>query len=149
VLLICRNEAQAATSKAKAVIVGPITVSVISDLKFGLIIPSTTNNGTVTITPTGVRLFSRVTLIDTSSFGAATFLVDGSSSSFTIGLPYWPIKIYSGINYMTVGTFTKSSNTTLDAQGNGSFTVGAKLTVPKKQPTGSYSGTFNVTVSFQ
>jgi hypothetical protein len=52
---------------------------------------------------------------------------------------------------MTVTSFARSGGSTqrnLDAAGNDTFNVGATLVVGANQPSGVYSGTFDVTVAY-
>jgi len=53
---------------------------------------------------------------------------------------------------MTVRSFTVSSTSgslKLENDGQGTFHVGGKLEIGEKQPTGSYTDTFEVTVAYQ
>jgi len=60
------------------------------------------------------------------------------------------VTINSGANTMTVGMFTSnpSGAGTLSAGGNQTLSVGATLNVGAGQATGTYSGIFSVTVTY-
>ena len=60
------------------------------------------------------------------------------------------VTISNGTETMTVSNFNRSgaAQLLLDAAGNGTFNVGARLNVGTNQPAGTYAGTFNVTVNY-
>ena len=142
-----------ATANAKARVVNPISLAVAgtSELNFGDVVPSTTTAGTVSLTAAGVRAAAGgVTLGSSTSVGVPTFNVGGqANATYGITLPAGASTLTSGANTMTVDTFTGSKATgTLSAGGADSFTVGGTLNVAANQPTGSYAGTFSVTVTY-
>ncbi|MEW6046951.1 MAG: DUF4402 domain-containing protein [Bacillota bacterium] len=129
-----------------------ISVSVSADLRFGDIVPGSTS-GTVTIDPAGARTVSGGVIALGESYGAASFTVSGEPGySYTVTLPL-SATLASGTNSMVVDTFTSSLDPdgvgTLDANGNGTFTVGATLHVDAGQAPGTYSGSFDVSVDYQ
>jgi hypothetical protein len=81
---------------------------------------------------------------------AATFTVAGlASAGYSITLPA-STTLTSGGNNMTVNTFTSnpSGTGTLSGGGTQTLSVGGTLQVGASQPTGTYSGSFNVTVTY-
>lgn len=122
------------------------------DLNFGTFI-SPGSSGTVTVSYAGARSSTPgITLRSGSAVTAASFTVTGSNNStYTITLPANnTVVITSGGNTFTLTNFTCSApltgrlgpgNTTL------TFTVGATAMVTSSPASGSYSGTFNVTVN--
>lgn len=135
------------TSNATVNITTGISITRVSDLLFGDIVPSTTSAGTVVISPVGVRTPTTVTL-GNGPYGNATFDIQksgGGNPHFTVTLPA-TVTISNGAANMTVDTFTSDYPATNAAQKL-PFTlhVGATLHVAANQATGSYSGTFNVT----
>ncbi len=104
--------------------------------------------GTVTVTPAGAR-----SSVDVDLFGgfpsAATFNVTGASgANYSITLPS-SATLTSGGNTMTVDTYTDDAGATPTlVGGSDTFNVGATLHVGATQVSGTYSGTFAVTVNY-
>jgi hypothetical protein len=86
----------------------------------------------------------------------AVFTLTGSdNATYSIDLPASITLSDGGTNSITVDTFTAASDSdgagltgTIDATGNDGFSVGATLNLVSGQPEGVYSGTFDVTVSY-
>jgi len=109
--------------------------------------------GSVTVSPTGGRSASGgVVLVPSGSGAAAQFSVTGDpSATYAISLPgNGVVSLTSGANSMALNNFTSSPNLTgaLSVGGSQILTVGATLSVGSNQATGSYSGTFDVTVNY-
>lgn len=143
--------AQATTSaNASATIVTAISLSKTSDLDFGHVVASG-SAGTVVMSAAGSRSATGgASLGNAGSAAAAAFTVSGqASATYAITLPS-SATITSGGNNMTVNTFTSSpsSTGTLSAGGSQTLSVGATLQVGSSQATGSYTGSFNVTVAY-
>jgi Domain of unknown function (DUF4402) len=141
-----------ATANANARIISPITLVKNIDLNFGDVIPSIAV-GTVVVDPAGARTFAGgVTLGSATGVAAASFTVGGqASATYAITLPAAAITIINGGGgSMTVGAFTSSPAVTgaLSGLGAQTLTVGGTLNVGASQATGSYTGTFNVTVTY-
>jgi hypothetical protein len=141
-----------ATADATARVLTPISIANSSDLNFGSLISGPVA-GTVTISPAGARTSGGGVTLVNSSFSAAAFDVSGEPlTPYTITLPS-SITIVHSTNStysMAVNTFTSnpSGSGTLDSTGGQQLNVGAKLQVGASQPTGLYTGTFNVTVTY-
>jgi uncharacterized protein DUF4402 len=127
-----------------------ISISKTADLGFGTAFIGS-SLGTVVVTPAGARTASGgVTLGSTSGVGAAQFTVSGIALlTYHITLPS-SIALSSGGSSMTVNTFTStpSGSGTFPLAGTQTLTVGATLQVGAVQAPGTYSGSFNVTVSY-
>ncbi len=138
------------TASATARIVTPIAIVKTADLNFGDVVAGG-SAGTVVVTTAGVRSATGgATLANGTSVAAAAFTVSGQgSSTYSITLPA-SASVISGANTMTVNTFTSSPNGTgvLTAGGTQPLTVGATLNVGASQATGTYTGTFPVTVAY-
>jgi hypothetical protein len=143
-----------ATASSSATIITPISMSSDVPLVFGNVAVNATA-GTVVMTPASPTVRTStggVTLPQTTGiFTAAHFIVGGQGNSvYTIGLPT-DITITSSSNTMHVNTFNSSltnNSGTLNSSGADNFYVGATLNVNATQPSGTYSGTFNVTVNY-
>ncbi len=126
----------------------PISISTSGDMDFGTML-TTGTAGTVTVTPAGAR-----SSVDVDLFGgfpaAAAFDVTGrSNQNYSITLPS-SATLTSGGNTMTIDTFTDDAgaNPSLPGGGSDTFNVGATLHVGATQASGTYSGTFSVTVNY-
>jgi len=140
-----------ATATSSATIITPIAITKTSDLNFGNVAVSPTIAGTVVMTPAGVRSAGGgVTLpaiIGTVS--APSFTVTGvAGSTFSISLPPASITLTSGVNLMTVGSFTSTpiSTGTLTA-GTQIVQVGATLNVGAAQAAGLYTNAAGLAVT--
>lgn len=148
------NAQATATSTATAKIVTPISIVKNVNLDFGNV-AVTSIGGTVVMSPAGIRsVTGGLTLpVITGTVTAASFAVAGEGSyTYAITLPAAATTITSGVNTMTVNTFTSSPTPTgtLSAGGSQTLTVGATLNVNASQAPGTYiSGSgFDVTVNY-
>lgn len=114
------------------------------------------SGGTVTVTPGGARMKTGSVILvnQAGTASAAQFTITGTPSAvFVITLPA------DGTTFLTDGasgsmalnSFVSSPSGTGVLSGGGTQTinVGATLSVGNLQATGSYSGSFNVTVNYQ
>jgi hypothetical protein len=120
-------------------------------LAYGMFAAGT--GGTVTVSPSGRRSASGgVILLPSGSGSAALFSVTGTSST-TYAIT-WPadgvVSLTSGANTMAVNAFTSNPASTgqLSVGGSQTLSVGATLSVGGNQASGSYSGSFSVTVIY-
>lgn len=127
-----------------------IAISRTSDLSFGAIVAGT-SAGTVTMSPQGIRTANGgVTLAGGSAASVSSFVVTGDAfQTFSIVLPA-SIGISGPSASMTLDQFTSDPDGTaiLNAAGSRTLDVGATLHVGASQPSGTYSGTFQVTVAY-
>ena len=139
------------SANATARIISPITLTKVTDLNFGDVVPSGVA-GTVTVTPAALRTSAGgASLGNGAAVTAASFTVGGQgSATYTITLPAAAVTLTSGANTMTVDTFTSNPSGTgaLSAGGSQTLNVGANLNVGISQATGTYSGSFSVTVAY-
>ena len=123
-------------------------------LAFGSFAPGA-SSGTVTISAAGARSSGGgVFLVPSGAGSAASYTVGGTSSlTYAITLPSPGVVVLtSGPNSMAVNNFTSNPAGAglIGGGGTQTLTVGATLSVgaASSQPTGSYSGSFNVTVEY-
>lgn len=138
-----------ATGSATSTVVAPITIAAGDDLAFGSIAP-TASAGTVVLSTAGARSNTNVDLLTGGTVTAATFTVGGgANAAYSITLPT-SATLTSGANNMTVNSFVHSEggSPTIDGSGSGPIQVGATLQVGANQAAGSYTGTYQVTVSY-
>lgn len=137
------------SATANATIIAAIQLANVTSLEFGDIVQDTAA-GTVTVDTAGAATTSGLTHLGGES--AAQFDVTGDSSkTFAVTLPANGTVSLAGPGAaMGVDSFTSScSSTCALTGGNGSFTVGATLSVAANQVAGSYTGTFDVTVAYE
>lgn len=140
--------ALAATSlSAFAQSIGPV-----ANLSFGSFIAG--SGGTISVSAAGARSSTGgvLPLGQGSGVAAAQFNVSGTANaSYTITLPAnnTVVLVDAAANTMALSSFVANPPTgTLSAGGSQSIRVGATLIVGNAQPSGSYSGSFNVTVNY-
>jgi len=140
-----------ATSSAHAQ--ADLTLTKVADMNFGDVIAGGTS-GTVVLTAAASpsrSVTGGAELGNPTSVSSATFTVSGEAGfTYAITLPSTDVTITSGVNSMTVNTFTSSPDGTGTLTG-GSETlyIGATLNVGAFQASGSdYTGSFNVTVAY-
>jgi hypothetical protein len=116
------------------------------------------SGGTITVSPAGVRTASGgVTAFTAARFGsprAGSISVQSRNNgdkTFTVALPASATLSRAGGGTMTVDSFVTSvANNQGPLVGRaGSFTLGARLVVGANQTPGAYTGTFNLTVTYQ
>ncbi len=139
------------SANATARIVTPITLTKTSDMNFGDVVPSGVA-GTVQLSPAGARVAGGgAALGSAAGVAAAGFTVAGQANyNYSITLPASTTVNDGGPNNMTVNAFTSNPTPTgnLGAGGSQALLVGATLNVGANQVTGVYTGTFNVTVTY-
>ncbi|PLB86940.1 hypothetical protein C0T31_02470 [Dysgonamonadaceae bacterium] len=147
-----QSTATATDVPATATIVAPISITKVDNLQFGKIIKSTTG-GTVKIAASsnanpplytgGLSAFT-----GTNAVTAASFTVNGEVGyTYSISLPSSiNITHTDGSTTMAVDDFTSTGG--LLTGGTETLYVGATLNVGPNQTSGTYTGTFNVTVAY-
>lgn len=141
-----------ATSTAAAVIIAPLTITNTVGLHFGTVMRGTTA-GTVELTTAGVRTpTGGVTLSPAvPTLTVASFTITGEPNrAYTITLPAADVTITDGTNNMIVNTFVSNpaAGTYTPAVGSTTLLVGATLNVLANQPSGTYNGSFDVSVNY-
>lgn len=136
-----------------AEVLSPVTISTESDLNFGTLAASSQNNGSVTIDGNGNFTLADIPYHDNTN---------GSLASFSVSYPEYAnrtnqsivqtnVDLSNGTDLINVTNFTiyNLNTTTANQITTFNFDVGATLNVAANQPSGSYSGTFDVTVVFE
>jgi hypothetical protein len=136
----------------------PIALTKVSDLSFGTVVRPTSGSGNVLVNATtGVRTTTGGVAILTSgpvaSVSRAAFTIAGEGGqNFVITVPANFNMTMAGQNPMTVTlTSTMTSGTlsnTLGTAGASSFGVGGQVTIANNTPSGSYTGSFTITVAY-
>lgn len=143
-----------ATANAGARIIAPLSIAVVNDMHFGTIMRGTSAS-TVLLTPAGVRSIAtgNATLSALApASSAASFTVTGEPLlTYAITLPAdGTVTITGPVPAMAINGFTSSPATTgaLSAGGTQTLTVGGTLSVAAGQTSGTYTGTFSVSVNY-
>lgn len=141
------------SASASAVIVTPISILSDVDLVFGTIVPDL-DGGTVTLDPTtDNRSFGSGITGISSTVSSAQFTVNGTpDQAYTITLPTGVVSLTGPAlsTPMTLNAWTTDIpglSGTLTG-GTQTFKVGATLNVGGGQMSGSYTGSFDVTVDY-
>jgi len=128
-----------------------LSLTATQSLAFGSIIRFPTA-GSITLSAQGSVSASNVMYVRGSVRHVALFSVTGDANrNFYITLPVSTTLSGPDSATMTLDTFTvlPSSPASLGVDGTCSFAVGATLEVAMNQPTGEYSGTFEVLISYE
>jgi hypothetical protein len=137
-----------ATANAAADIVSPLQISPQQDLNFGKV--SNNAAGTVIVASDGTFSESTLSQIGNTNPTAASFDITAANGfSYKITLPV-SVTLSNGTEAITVDEFNHDAGT--DPKGSGSaesIGVGATLNVDAEQPTGNYTGTFDVSVAYE
>jgi len=140
---------------AIATVYRPISVSLSSNLAFGKIVRPTSGSGTVTIDATsGARTMSAGAGLNSPTPSRAAYSVTGEGGQlFSVAVPSTFVMSGSGGGSLTVTTSTTATasqalSSALGSAGSYSFGVGGSLPITSTTTTGSYSGTFSVTVQY-
>jgi hypothetical protein len=140
---------------ATATVASPLSITSATALGFGSFVADTAA-GTVVIAPqsTGFRTKTgNISLLDSGAGAPSTVSVSGApNTTFSVNLPTSSVTLTGPSSaVMTMSTFTSSlggAKGTIGGGGTASFLVGATLNVGASQTAGTYSGSFNVTVSY-
>jgi Domain of unknown function (DUF4402) len=147
-----------ATASASATIVSPIAITKTSDLVFGKLAVGAVGGNVAISTANVVSISGAGTTVSqpagsTGNPAAAVFGVTGEAGfTYAITLPTdGAVTISDGASHtMAVNGFVSNPGTsgTLSGAGTDTLKVGATLVVGNNQVAGTYTGTFNVTVSY-
>lgn len=132
---------------ASVTVVVPISLTKTADLNFGAVTAVATPS-VVTIAANGARTGDANVLIGGGSPAAASFTVAGDADrAFTFTLPAGAATLTSGVDTMTVDTWTSDAPATVTG-GSVPVNVGGNLNLGAAQAAGDYTGTFAVTVTY-
>ena len=154
-------DTQEATASATATVITPLTIANNTALIFGSIAQNKGLAGTVVVTPASGRSTTGGALLPAvgTAGAAATFTVTGEgTSAYTITLPTTDLVLNGTVasTTMMMNTFTVAEGAvgtvlgttgTLDG-GTGNLNVGATLVMTAAQSSGTYTGSFPVTVAY-
>ncbi len=138
-----------ATANANAKIISAITVTKNTDLNFGTAVSSAAG-GTVTVTPVVAATQTCVGVTCTGGGQtSAQFSIAGAAGTVAVITVPATVSLTSGGNSMTAALTSSAATLPLLGTAADAFQVGGTLTVGLAQATGSYTGTFTVSVAYQ
>ena len=140
------------TTTGTSTIIQPISITSSTGLAFGTVIRPASGNGSVTIdATTGARTFSGTVAGMTSTTSRAAYTVSGEGGmNYSISVPVnFNLTGPSTIQVFLTPTATSGTlSGSLGGPGTSTFGVGGNFMISNGTQTGVYSGTFNVTVSY-
>ena len=151
------------TGRAEAVIVTRLSLIKTDDLNFGKIIAGTTA-GTVTVTPAGARTATGGARLAGTGAQPAAFAGYGFQNqtvTISVNSNTPVVRRVGGSETMQFDTFIIGSTPTAQlttaplafriasSTGMFAFPVGATLRVGARQPSGTYTGSFSITLNYQ
>ena len=143
------GDTSTATGDATARVVLPLTIvhNIGSTLHFGTLTAGT--GGTVQVAVDGAgRPTGNVTLLPSDNTRADRFFVTGEPNR-SFDVLTFDGTVDDGGNSMSFTTLASTgASGTLDSLGNLTIDVGGELTVLDRQPAGFYTGTYDVTVTY-
>ncbi|GEO01323.1 hypothetical protein NSE01_31550 [Novosphingobium sediminis] len=143
------------SGSAQATILTPLTIAPIDALSFGQLTRPTAA-GTVVLAPSGAitttgGVVTSTAIVQTIRRGPGTFAVVGEAArAFSVDLPTVVI-LRQGTRNMRLSAFRSNwtPGAVFSAQRSFALSVGATLNVGANQRTGTYTGTYAVTVTYQ
>lgn len=141
---------------AQAVVVEPAGITALEDLRFGAIMQPATA-GTVTIgaddsvSATGGAIVGITTPQPAGSRGAGRFTITGDANRMFVLFGMNSLTISNGTATMPVDQLRANSTYgfgRFDGSGEYSLRVGGRLRIGADQPTGDYTGTYDLTVLY-
>jgi hypothetical protein len=145
------------SAQSSGTVITPIAIAKSADLAFGKFAAGT--GGTVTVSTSGARTSTGVTVIASSTTTAAKFDVTGdkgatyaitipASATLTSGADTMTFALVSDLTGVGAITGTATSGALDGTTGKQSIYVGGVLTVAANQAAGSYAGTLSVGVEY-
>lgn len=150
--------ADTATADATAEVLDALVLTADTDLDFGAMVVS--GPGSVTIQSDGTLDCSATDIVCSGTTSISSFTVDGTADkAVTINLPTGTVNLVHTGNVgstlpqhvITLGSFTTDatgSEVTLDATGTNGFDVGGTITLDGTEISGTYEGSFDVSVEY-
>ena len=153
-------EADSATANASAMIIQPITVTKDRDIEFGTLVKPRTGSAKVTVANDGSRTLGAGIASPSSSATptSAKFTIRGEGAqAMTVAVPA-SFELANGANKLTVTTSndgsiaaagtTKTLSGALGSEGSYEVLVGGEFDLASTTATGTYTGSFTVTASY-
>jgi len=137
---------------ASATVLSPLTLTPGAGMDFGTVAGVTGAVSTVVLTPAGGVSSGDGAKIAGGAPAAGAFSVTGDDTlAYDITLPASTTLTGGTGPDITVDTFTsdKAGNSSTTSGGNDNFTIGATLNLADGQGSGTYTGTYPVTIDYQ
>lgn len=153
-------ESDSASASASALIIQPITVTKDRDIQFGTLVKPRTGSAKVTVANDGTRTLGTGIASPSSSATptSAKFTIRGEGAqAMTVAVPA-SFDLANGDNKLAVTTSndgsiaatgtTKTLSGTLGSEGSFEVLVGGEFDLASTTATGTYTGSFTVTASY-
>ncbi|MBU6268418.1 MAG: DUF4402 domain-containing protein [Sphingomonadales bacterium] len=141
------TSAQAGTAAAAVVAPIVLTHTAGTALSFGKFTAGTLG-GTVVVSAAGAgSVTSDVAFVPGSAVTADSFTVTGDANR-SVSVAATGSSVSNGAQVVTFTATPSASAVTLGATGTAAIKVGGTLTVPGNLATGTYSGTYSVTITY-
>lgn len=144
--------AQAETATGRGIVLNALNLTNTQDLDFGdLSSGVTTGRATVIATTNALTVTGGVTPLGGTPRAAVFYAAGTINRIFIVQIPNGSITLTNGSGgTMTVSNWTTNgpTNRNLGATGVAEIRVGGRLNVGANQASGTYTGTFNVTVVY-
>lgn len=140
--------AASVTSTATVTIKKPLTISEGAVVNFGTVIPTVFTTAAVVTLPTGGTATSGDAAITGSSAGSYNIAGEDGATYAITGLAATDLTGAGGADMPITFTSSPSSTGTLSGSGTETLLVGAVLNVGASQGSGTYTGTYAVTVNY-
>ena len=152
---LAQSNTATATANSSITVYQPISIVKDADLVFGRVVRPSTGTGSVTIANNGARTPAGGVIGLTSTTSAANFVVTGEgASSVAISIPA-TFALTNGAATLTVTTTNDLTavgatilSGALGATGTKSFNVGGSVPIADTTASGSYTGSFMVTATY-
>lgn len=146
-----------ATASAGANIISPLTITKVSDLHFGDLVPSTTESVTVVMGQSGTITSEAQYYLSTGTRTAASFTITGQPShSYKIVADQTVTLVGQGAASGSTMTLTFDPNLsitgtsiTMPSSGTETLNLGGSLVLAANQASGTYTVNFDVTVAYE
>lgn len=136
-------------STASATIVGAISVAEVTPLNFGLILPPSATDATVTVDEaTGAISQDQDAMLLGGESRAEFSVTGGAGADYSITITDNTITLTDGTNNMNATLALDAAGGTIPVGGVDTRYVGGDLVVTVAQPAGLYQGTYQVNVAY-
>ena len=146
-----------ATASAGANIISPLTITKVSDLHFGDLVPSTEESVTVIMEQDGTISSAAQYYLSTGTRTAASFKITGAADhTYKINCPATVTLAGQGDAAGSTMTLTFDPNLsitgtsiTMPSSGTETLNLGGSLVLAANQASGTYTVNFDVTVAYE
>lgn len=149
-LIAIQSNASSLNASAAAYITPPLSIAEITPLQFGNIILGHKSSDSVTMGHNGNMSSTANLALFNGSRSAGQFMITGEPfSTVSIQFNDFSDLVSSGNTMKLRGFTTPDRHPTLDENGTINISIGARIIINPNQATGTYQGSYPITVSYQ